>query len=65
MRMAQAVAKTMGVKFQLMVNALVRTFSKKIIWQTLQQGVNLNSFKSEELYENHAVATCKFFSSFA
>jgi len=45
MTMAQAVTKTMEVEFQLLVNALVRTFDKKIIWQTLQQGVNLNSFK--------------------
>jgi hypothetical protein len=42
MRMAQAVAEIMEVEFQLLVNALVRTSGKKIIWQTLQQGVNLN-----------------------
>jgi hypothetical protein len=67
MRMAQADAETMEVEFQLLVNALVRTFGKKIILQTLEQGVNLNSFKSERLHENHAVATCKLvtFSAFA
>jgi len=45
----------------------VHTFSKKIVWQTLQQGVNLNSLKSEGLSEKHAVATCKLvtFSVFA
>jgi len=37
-RMAQAVAKTMEVEFQLLVNALVCTFDKKITWQTLQLG---------------------------
>ena len=39
--MAQADAGTMEVEFQLLVNALVRTFGKKIIWQTLEKGVNL------------------------
>jgi hypothetical protein len=44
----------------MLVNGLAHTFGKKIIWQTLQQGVNLNSFKSEGLHEKHEVATCKF-----
>jgi hypothetical protein len=45
--------------FSLLVNALVHTSAKKIIWQTLQHGFNLNSFKSEGLHEKHTVATCK------
>jgi hypothetical protein len=37
----------------------VHNFSRKITWHTLQQGVNLNSFKSEGLHEKQALATRK------